>query len=132
MVPMFEDCAKIDVADNCSVGWLSASWKTQPSIVRVLGTVNISVGVMRPVCKAAENVTTLKTEPGLVHPSQRVVLRRLHDGPRWRAGGRGRRGGGRRRLGGGRRLLHHVGHGQDVAGVDIHHDGDAALGVRRG
>ncbi len=64
MVPMFDDWARIWVAVSCSVGWLSASWNTHPSMVRVLGTVNTSSGEMIPSWRAAENVTSLKTDPG--------------------------------------------------------------------
>ncbi len=64
MVPMFDDWARIWVAVSFSVGWLSASWNTQPSMVRVLGTVKTSSGEMIPSWSAAENVTNLKTDPG--------------------------------------------------------------------
>ena len=109
MVPMLDDWARIWVADNCSVGWLSASWKTHWSMVSELGTVNTWPGVMIPSCRAAENVTSLNTDPG----SYTLVRARL-DGASTTAPS----GGGQ------------VGHGQDVAGVGVHHDGRPALGVR--
>jgi len=83
---------RICVADNCSVGWLSASWNTQLSMVSELGIVNTWDGVMMPSCRAAENVTNLNTDPG----SYTDVMARFDDAStapcdrRW----------------------HHVGHGQ--------------------
>ncbi len=81
------------VAESRSVGWLSASWNTHPSMVRVLGTVNTSSGEMIPSWSAAENVTSLNTDPG----SYTWVRARFCGA--WTTvvtgGGRGRRGGGR-------------------------------------
>ena len=52
------------MALSCSVGCGSASWNVEPSREIWSGTVNTELGLMRPSCKAAENVTSLKTEPG--------------------------------------------------------------------
>ena len=61
---MFDDCARISVALSRSVGWGSASWKVDPSKLIWSGTVNSELGLISPSCSAAENVTSLKTEPG--------------------------------------------------------------------
>src|ERR1700686_3231780 len=64
MVPMFDDWARICVAVSRSVGWFSASWNTHPSMVSELGTAKTSSGEINPSCSAAENVTSLNTDPG--------------------------------------------------------------------
>ena len=61
---MFDDSARTWVAVRCSVAWFSASWKARPPTTTALGTVKTLVGVMAPASRAAEKVTTLKTEPG--------------------------------------------------------------------
>ena len=61
---MFEDCARISVAVNASVGWGSASWNAEPSSSIWSGTEKTEFGLMRPSWRAAENVTSLNTEPG--------------------------------------------------------------------
>ena len=61
---MFEDWARIWVAVSCSVGCGSASWKLEPSSVIWSGTVKTEFGLMSPSWRAAEKVTSLKTEPG--------------------------------------------------------------------
>jgi len=63
-VPMFEDCARIWVAVNSSVGCGSASWNKEPSKVIWSGTEKAVFGLMRPSWRAAEKVTSLKTDPG--------------------------------------------------------------------
>src|ERR1700722_17147725 len=61
---MFDDWARIWVAVSDSVGCGSASWKVEPSSSIWSGTVKTELGLVRPSCRAAENVTSLKTEPG--------------------------------------------------------------------
>jgi hypothetical protein len=61
---MLEDWERICVALNCSVGWGSASWKVEPSSRIWSGTVKTVLGLISASCRAAENVTSLNTEPG--------------------------------------------------------------------
>ena len=63
-VPMFDDWARIWVAVSCSVGCVSASWNVEPSSVIWSGTVNVVFGLISPSWRAAEKVTSLKTDPG--------------------------------------------------------------------
>src|ERR1700728_4669110 len=61
---MLDDWAKIWVAVSSSVGCASASWNVDPSISVWSGTEKLVLGLMMPSWSAAENVTSLNTDPG--------------------------------------------------------------------
>ena len=63
-MPTFDEAASTPVAVNRWVGCDHASCTEMPPISIVSGTLKTVDGLIRPFSNAAENVTTLFTEPG--------------------------------------------------------------------